>query len=60
MLVTALNPIVGYDIGAKVAKIAYAEGRSVKDVAAELTTLSEQELNDHLDPVKLTKGGIAN
>ena len=59
ILVTALNPIVGYDKGAKVAKQAYAQSRSVKEVAAELTDLTDDQLQEHLDPVKLTKGGIA-
>src|SRR5690606_999873 len=33
ILVTALNPVIGYEKGAKIAKRAYAEGRSLKDVA---------------------------
>ena len=58
ILVTALNPIIGYELGAKIAKRAYAEGRSIKEVAAEMTDLSPEELNDLLDPAKLTAGGI--
>ncbi len=58
ILVTALNPVIGYELGAKVAKTAYAEHRSLKDVAAELTDLSREELDRILDPVKLTMGGI--
>lgn len=58
ILVTALNPVIGYEMGAKVAKIAYAQGRSLKDVAAELTDLTPAELDALLDPVKLTRGGI--
>ena len=58
ILVTALNPVIGYELGAKVAKQAYAEGRSVKDVARELTDLDDDELNRLLDPAALTKGGI--
>lgn len=60
ILVTALNPIVGYEMGAKIAKTAYKEGRSVKDVALEFTDLSAEELDKHLDPLKLTSGGIAD
>lgn len=60
ILVTALNPIVGYEMGAKIAKTAYKEGRSVKDVAMEFTNLSASELDKHLDPLKLTSGGIAD
>ena len=55
ILVTALNPIIGYDKGAKIAKTAYAEGRTLKEVALEQTDLSEKELDEILDPLKLTK-----
>ncbi len=58
ILVTALNPIIGYQQGAKIAKVAYKEGRSIKEVAQEMTTLSPQELDRLLDPKTLTKGGI--
>ena len=58
ILVTALNPIIGYELGAKIAKLAYTEGRAVIDVALEHTNLSRQELEEYLDPLKLTLGGI--
>ena len=58
VLVTALNPIIGYDKGAEIAKKAFAEGRPVKDVARELTDLSDEELDEALDPMKMTKGGF--
>ena len=58
ILVTALNSVIGYELGAKIAKKAYQEGRAVKDVAAELTDLSEADLDRLLDPKDLTKGGI--
>ncbi len=58
IMVTALNPIIGYELGAKIAKRAYAEGRRVKDVAAEMTDLTPAELNRLLDPADLTEGGI--
>jgi len=60
ILVTALNPVIGYDKAAQIAKKAYAEGRSLKDVAAEMTDLSREELNRLLDPKPMTEGGIAN
>ena len=60
ILVTALNPVIGYEKGAAVAKKAYAEGRPVKDVAREMTDLSDQELDRLLDPASLTEGGIKN
>jgi fumarate hydratase class II len=58
ILVTALNPVIGYELGAKIAKRAYAENRRVKEVAAEMTQLSRDELDRLLDPRKMTEGGI--
>ena len=58
ILVTALNPVVGYELGAKIAKKAYAENRRVKDVAAEMTELSQGELDRRLDPRNMTEGGL--
>ena len=58
ILVTAMNSVIGYDEGAKIAKKAYAEGRPVREVAAELTDLTDAELDRLLDPAELTKGGI--
>ena len=60
ILVTALNPVIGYELGAAVAKKAYAEGRPVKDVAREMTDLTDEELDRLLDPASLTEGGIRN
>ena len=58
ILVTALNPIIGYQKAAEIAKQAYKEGRPIVDVAAENTDLSREELTRLLDPAKLTEGGI--
>jgi len=58
ILVTALNPVIGYEKGAKVAKRAYAEGRALLDVALEETDLDRETLERLLDPAKLTEGGI--
>jgi fumarate hydratase class II len=58
ILVTALNPVIGYELGAAVAKKAYAEGRAVKEVAKEMTDLTDDELDRLLDPAALTEGGI--
>ncbi len=57
ILVTALNTVIGYELGAKIAKTAYAEGRAVIDVAVELTDLSRTELEKLLDPKKMIQGG---
>jgi fumarate hydratase, class II len=58
ILVTALNRVIGYELGAKIAKTAYADGRAVIDVAAEMTDLSVDELRRLLAPQALTRGGI--
>lgn len=58
ILVTALNPLIGYDKAAKIAKKAFAENRAVLDVAMEMTDLSEEELSKALDPINMTKGGF--
>ena len=59
ILVTALNPVIGYEKSAAIAKQAYREGRPVLDVAREATGLPERELRKLLDPAALTRGGIA-
>ena len=58
ILVTALNPIIGYEKAAAIAKRAYKENRPVLDIAVEDSGLSAAELKKLLDPVALTKGGI--
>jgi fumarate hydratase class II len=58
ILVTALNPVIGYEKGAAIAKKAYAEGRPILEVAAEMTDLEVTELRRLLDPLSLTEGGI--
>ncbi len=59
ILVTALNPIIGYELAAKVAKQAYSQDRPIVDVAEEMTDLSRAELEKLLEPGHLTKGGIS-
>ncbi len=59
ILVTALNPVIGYETGAKIAKAAYAERRTLRDVAKQMTELSDEELDRYLDPRPMTEGGIA-
>ena len=58
ILVTALNTVIGYELGAKIAKRAYAEGRPLMELAREMTDLSDAELERLLDPAALTAGGI--
>jgi fumarate hydratase class II len=58
ILVTAMNSVIGYDKGAAIAKKAYAEGRPVREVAKEMTDLTDKELDRLLNPAELTRGGI--
>jgi fumarate hydratase class II len=58
ILVTALNPVIGYEKGAAIAKKAYAEGKPILEVAAKNTDLPVEQLKSLLDPAELTKGGI--
>ena len=57
MLVTALAPVIGYDQAAAIAKRALAEGRPIREVAAQMTDLDPQRLARLLDPAGLTRGG---
>lgn len=50
MLVTALNPHIGYDKAAKIAKHAHAKGSTLKDAAIELGILNEKQFNDWVKP----------
>ena len=59
ILVTALNPIIGYEKAAAIAKKAYKENRPIIDIAAEETDISVARLKKLLDPAKLSKGGIS-
>lgn len=54
ILVTALNPVIGYEKAAAIAKKAYQQKRPVLEVALEHTDLSKEELQDLLNPAKLT------
>jgi fumarate hydratase class II len=58
ILVTALNPVIGYEKGAAIAKQAYAQGLPIREVAQQLTGLPRAQLDQLLDPAELTTGGI--
>ena len=58
ILVTALNPVIGYAKAAEIAKKAYKENLPIIEVALEETDLTRAQLNKYLDPKKLTKGCI--
>ena len=57
-LATALNPAIGYDNAAKVAKKALVEGKTVREVAIAEGHLTEEEADEVLDPEKMTHRGI--
>jgi fumarate hydratase class II len=56
MLVTALNPHIGYDKAAKIAKTAHAEGCTLKEAAVKLGILSDAEFDALVDPRKMIGG----
>ncbi len=58
IIVTALNPHIGYDHGARIAKEAVATGRSVRELVLEAGLMTEDELDDALDIKKMTEGGL--
>ncbi len=55
---TALAPKIGYDAAAKIAKEAFATGRTVREIAKEHKILPEDELERVLDPRRMTEPGI--
>lgn len=59
IVVTALNPHIGYDAGASVAKEAFATGRTVREVVLQRGLLAEEELDRILDLRQMTEGGLS-
>lgn len=59
ILVTALNPVIGYLKAAEIAKLAYQQQRPIIDVAEDMTDISRAELQHLLNPAMLTRGGIS-
>ena len=57
MLVTALNPLIGYDQAASVAKEAFSTGRTLREVVLERGLLDAEALDRALDPVTMTRPG---
>ena len=55
MLVTALNPHIGYEKSAQIAKKAHEENLSLKEAALQLKLLTEEEFNKWVQPKKMTK-----
>ena len=58
IVVTALNPHIGYDRGAEVAKEAFASGRTIREVVLERGLMEEEELDRVLDIERMTEGGV--
>ena len=58
IVVTALNPRIGYDKGAEVAKEAFATGRTIREVVLEKGLMDAEELDRALDIKRMTEGGI--
>ena len=57
MLATALAPAIGYDAAADLAKTAFKEGKTIRELAREKTDLSDEELDRLLDPASMTEPG---
>lgn len=55
MLVTSLNPHIGYDNAAKIAKTAYAEGTSLKEAGVKLGLLTEEDFDKWVRPEQMIK-----
>ena len=58
ILVTALNPVIGYLNGAAVAKEAMATGKTIKEVVVEKGLLPPEQVDALLDVYSMTEGGI--
>ena len=54
MLVTALNPVIGYDKAARIAKKAWKEELTLKEAAVALGFLTEAEFDLHVNPLEMT------
>jgi len=57
-MATALNPLIGYDKAAEIAKRSFHERRPVRELAREMTSLSPQEIDQALDPMRQTRPGL--
>ena len=57
-MATALNPLIGYDKAAEIAKRSYKERRPVRELAAEMTDLTKAQIDQALDPRRQTEPGL--
>jgi len=58
ILVTALNPIIGYKKGAEVAQKSLKENKSIRDIVVELGYMTAEAADQALDARQMTEGGI--
>jgi fumarate hydratase class II len=56
-MATALNPLIGYDKAAEIAKRSFKERRTVREVAREMTSLTPAQIDEALDPARQTQPG---
>ena len=59
-MATALNPLIGYDKAAEIAKRSFKERRPVRELAREMTQLTEQQIEGALDPRRQTEPGLGS
>jgi fumarate hydratase, class II len=57
-MVTALAPVIGYDVAGKIAKEAFTTGKTIREVAKTQKVLPEQQLDEILDPERMTHPGL--
>jgi fumarate hydratase class II len=57
MMVTSLAPVIGYDNAAALAKQAFAEGKTIRELVREKGLLEDKELNRLLNPDRMTRPG---
>ena len=58
MLVTALNPVIGYENAAKVAKTAYKEAKTLKQVAVELGLVTAEQFDEVVRPEQMVSPNV--
>lgn len=58
-IITAVNPHIGYEVAARIAREAILKGKSVRDLCLQYDVLTEEELDLILNPYEMTKPGIA-
>jgi fumarate hydratase class II len=57
-MATALNPLIGYDKAAEIAKRSFKERKPVRALAAEMTDLTPAQIEEALDPRRQTEPGL--